>query len=99
MPIYLPVTTVHGKDPAEIWGDVRPARFVRADTGTAQRVKIEFQPKAGGGFRTLRTVTVTDPDGYFDVLATVPGSGTIRTAWSYPHGPEIVSRSVAVTVR
>ena len=99
MPIFLPVTTIARGARAEIWGCVRPARFVMRDTQTPQRVLIQFQPRTGGAFRTLRTVTLTDPDGYFDVLQELPGSGTVRTAWTYPHGPQIVSRSVSVTVR
>jgi hypothetical protein len=32
----------------------------------------------------LRTVTITDPYGYFDVRMSFPGSGTVRLGWDYP---------------
>ncbi len=47
--------------------------------------------------RTVRTVKITNPEGYFDVHVAFPGSGTVRLAWTYPHGARVYSRSVKVT--
>jgi hypothetical protein len=98
MPLYLPVTTASKDQPLEVWGCVRPARFAQRDTGKPQKVALQFQP-AGGQFKTLQTVTLTDPYGYFDVARRFQQTGTVRLAWSYPHGPQVFSRAVAVTIR
>jgi hypothetical protein len=95
MPLFLPHT--HG-NPLEVWGCVRPARYAWLDTGVTQRVEIQLQQRAGGPFRIVRTVTLTDPYGYFDVVVRFPGSGNVRTAWAYPHGEHIHSRSIAIQV-
>ena len=42
---------------------------------------------------------IEDPYGYFDTPVTFPSSGEVRTAWSYPRGPEIHSRTVQITIR
>jgi hypothetical protein len=97
MPIYLPHTQAHGDHRLEVWGCVRPAHYVRLDTGVPQRARIEFQQRAGGPFATVKTLTITDPDGYFDTIVTFPSTGSVRTAWSYPHGPTVYSRTVAIT--
>jgi hypothetical protein len=98
MPLYLPVTRAHKGQSLEVWGDVRPAHFARVDTGKPQRVKIEFQSGSKGPFKTLQTLTITNPHGYFDVRMTFPGSGIARLTWTYPNGETIHSRPVSVTV-
>jgi hypothetical protein len=73
----------------EVWGCVRPAkRYPRGQVGP---VLIQLNG------RTIRSVTITNPDGYFDVRVTFPRGGTVRLAWTYPHGARIYSRSVKVT--
>jgi len=54
----------------------------------------------------LKTVTITDPHGYFDTRMSLPSSGTVRLSWSYPsddplllRGRTVSSRSVSVSVR
>jgi hypothetical protein len=84
--------------PIELWGDVRPSHYVRADTGKPQQVDIQFQPATGGPWTTIKTVTLTDPSGYFDIAQSFPSSGNVRTAWSYPHGPTIFSRTTTVVI-
>ncbi len=97
MPIFLPVTSAgHGHD-LEVWGGVRPGRFVRLSTGRTQQVEIQFAP-AGQPFKTIRTVTLTDPYGYFDVRQAFSSSGTVRLRWRYPSGQTIFSRPVNVTI-
>ena len=85
---------------------MRPARYAILDTGQPQPAQIQFAPRSGGGYRTLRTVLVRDPDNcYFDLRIRFPGSGTVRVGYTYPSGAlgparkTVYSRSVAVTVR
>jgi hypothetical protein len=98
LPLYLPVTRAHKGQSLEVWGDVRPARFARKDTDKAQQVKIQFQAGSKGPFKTLSTVTIANPHGYFDTPVTFPGSGIVQLTWTYPHGQTIHSRPVSVTV-
>lgn len=95
LPLYLPVTSFAHDQAVEVWGAVRPARHERRP----QSAVLEFQPAGGGAFRTIRTLSITDPDGYFDVRQTFPASGTVRLAYTYPQGPRAVSRSVSISVR
>lgn len=99
MAIHVPATSVSSGQPLEIWGCVRPARAARLQTGRPQFALIEFAPAAGGPFKTVRRLELTDPYGYVDTRMALPGSGAVRLAWSYPHGPQIYSRAVSVTVR
>ena len=98
MPIYLPVTRTRHGSALEVWGCVRPAHYAELDTGKPQRVQIELQPAGGGPFQAVKALTVTDPGGYFDTQVQFPESGIVRLTWSYPHGPVVHSRTVAVTV-
>src|SRR5207302_4812143 len=99
MPIYLPATSGKRGQPLEVWGCVRPARFARLDSGQPQRVEIQFRAAGQLGFRTVRTVTLTDPFGYFDVSQAFSGGGAVRLAWSYPHGQRVFSRVVSIVLR
>jgi len=114
LPLFLPVTSTLPGRSLEVWGGVRPARYASLDThGTAQQVQIQFQQGSSGAFTTLKTVTITNSRGYFDLRLTFPASGTVRLAWSYPANdplltpslitpddPDTVySRSVKVTVK
>jgi hypothetical protein len=98
LPLYLPLTRAHKGQSLEVWGAVRPARFARKDTGKAQQVKIQFQVGSKGPFKTLSTVAIANPHGYFDTQMTFPGSGIVQLTWTYPHGQTIHSRPVSVTV-
>ncbi len=99
MPLYLPVTATATGHPLEVWGGVRPAHYAQLATHRSQHVKIQFEPSSGGAFKTINNVELTDRYGYFDILQKFPGSGNVRLAWSYPHGPEVFSRAVAITLR
>ena len=74
----------------EVWGCARPAPYAKSDTGAADPVEIQFQPKSRGKFTTLRTVVVNDPKGYFDLHMKFPGNGTIRLAWRYPASDQLL---------
>lgn len=97
MPIYLPVTRTSPGRSLEVWGCARPAHYVQLDTGAAQRVQIQLQAPSGGPFKTVKSV-IPDPQCYFDVQVAFPSSGSVRLAWSYPHGPTIYSRTMAVSI-
>jgi hypothetical protein len=98
MPIYLPVTSAARGQSLEVWGCVRPVRYRTG--GTPQAVRILFRPSAGsGGYKLIQRVPLTDPDGYFDTRVAFPSSGTVRSAWSYPGGQTIRSRTVSVSIR
>jgi hypothetical protein len=99
MPLYLPVHATVKGHPLVVWGDVRPAHNAQLASHRAQHVQIEFQPASRGAFKTVATVPITDRYGYFEVPEKFPGSGNVRLAWSYPHGPQVFSRTVVVTLR
>lgn len=99
MPLYLPVTTTAAGGSLEVWGCVRPARYVSLQTGRAQRVELQLQAASGGPFKTIRTVPVTNPNGYFNVREVFNHSGRLRTSWTDPHGATFHSRIVIVTIR
>jgi hypothetical protein len=98
MPLYLPVPTGSRGTAFEVWGCVRPAHYAQQETGTPQQVDLQFQAQGARAFRSLRVLTLTNPHGYFDVTQKLPGSGALRTSWSYPHGPTVYSRTVEVTI-
>ncbi len=92
LPLFLPSTTAKSSHQSlEVWGCVRPAHYARLDTHAQQQVQIQFQRGSRGAFRTLRTVTVTNVMGYFDVHMTFPASGSVRLAWSYPKNDPLLS--------
>jgi hypothetical protein len=105
MPLYLPATSTRRGRTLEVWGCVRPAHFAQLDTGAAQQVAIQFRRGSRGSFTTVKTVTVTNQRGYFDVRGAFPASGAVRLAWRYPSGDPmlpggtIYSRTVTITVR
>jgi hypothetical protein len=45
----------------------------------------------------LQNVPITNRSGYFDTSVRFPSGGTVRLAWSYPHGPTIHSLAVQIT--
>jgi hypothetical protein len=97
MPIFLPVTKGRHGQRLEVWGCVRPSHYVDAGGGRTQ-VRIELRSGAGQRFTTVGVVPITNVHGYFDVRVRFPASGSVRLAWSYPHGPTIYSRPVTISV-
>ncbi len=79
LPLYLPVTTTRSGRSLEVWGSARPAYSY-----AQPQLAIQFQRGSRGPFTTLKTVSVTDTHGYFDLRMTFPASGSVRLAWSYP---------------
>ncbi len=80
IPLYLPHPSGKKGQPLEVWGGVRPARYVKSP----QVAMIQFAPSSGAAFKTIQRVTVTDAYGYFDTQVTFPSSGVVRIAWSQP---------------
>jgi hypothetical protein len=93
MPIYMPTTSTRRGRSIEVWGCVRPAHTV---SGT-QRVKIQFGKP--GSFQTVKTVTITNSRGYFDVKMPFSASGYVRTSWTPAGGATMTSRLVHLAVR
>jgi hypothetical protein len=97
LPLYLPRTSVSHPTSLTVWGGARAAAYALSAYSRQAQVQIQFAPK-GGGFTTLRTVTIGNPRGYFQVAVPFTASGTVRLAWSSPFGTEY-SRTQAITVR
>ena len=99
MPLWLPQARAAPHRDLELWGCVRAAAVARAQTGRPQSVQIQFSAAGRGtaGFAPLRTLTLTDPHGYFDIRIALPGAGMVRTAWTDPSGATIHSRVVTVS--
>ncbi len=90
LPIYLPVTSFHSGDSLLVWAMLRPA-----PSGSKQRALVQWRG-AGGAYRTLATVTTTDPSNVLEAHVQPPGSGTIRIQWRTPAGLLLDSRPVAI---
>ena len=119
LPLFLPVTSTRRGRSLEVWGCVRPARYAMLGAsgsatsapGQPQTAQIQFARGSTGTFTTLRTVTIGNPNNcYFDLRMKLPGSGTVRLAYTYPTNPllmfppavqgaTVYSRSVAIKFR
>jgi hypothetical protein len=107
VPLYLPVTSSRRGRSLEVWGDARPAHWGMIDVpADPETVEIQFKPSSGGSFTVVKTVTVTDPHGYFDTRVSFPGSGTVRVSYTYPSddpllspGDTVFSRNVGITLK
>ncbi len=97
MPLYLPVTHGRRGSRLQVWGCVRPAPMVAAHAEHPQHVKIQFRAAGTTSYRTLRTLRLTDPHGYFDVLMRFPGSGQVRLQWA-GSGRPLDSRTQAISL-
>jgi hypothetical protein len=105
MPLWLPQTTVGRGANTEIWGGARPAAFTDQ---TSRLVDIQMQHAGHGPWETIATVSAAPRTGYIDIHTTLPYSGNLRLAYTYPKtgsllppgvpGTTITSRTVNVTV-
>jgi hypothetical protein len=98
MPLYLPVTTTTRGHPLDVWGGARPAPNIQKATHHPQTVAIQYRPGGSAVWRTVRTVTLTNPHGYFEVRQVFPGSGEVRLSWTPPHAAPDISRTVSITL-
>jgi hypothetical protein len=111
LPLYMPVTTGSSGQSLEVWGAVRPTRYAWIDApDMPETVDIQFEATGSGMWTTLQVVTITSPEGYFDVHIPFTQSGSVRLAYTYPANDAMLSsptnpgtlrysRTVNVTVR
>jgi hypothetical protein len=92
MPLYLPDTRAPQGRPLEVWGCVRPVN----DTASPPPAEIQLQPGGRGAFKTVRSVAMRTGRCYFDLRVRFPSGGEVRLAWSFPGGPTVYSRAVAI---
>ncbi|MGH2927510.1 MAG: hypothetical protein ACRDL8_04850, partial [Solirubrobacteraceae bacterium] len=102
LPVYMPHGSFSHRSRPELWGDVRPAPFMRHDGNGGQTVSIQLNG------RTLRRVTVHGSTGYFDLHMRFPHGGRVRLAYTYPQsdsflpvadlGQTVYSRSIRIRV-
>jgi hypothetical protein len=78
---------------------VRPAPDAARQTHRRQEVQLQFEPASGKDFKTIKTVPLSNPHGYFEVRQTFPSSGSVRLRWTYPNGQTVFSRTADITLR
>ena len=66
-----------GRGRLRVFGALRPA-----SNGAQLGARIEFMPRGGGGWRTVREVRTSNPRGYLVAHVRAPGPGFWRIAWS-----------------
>ncbi len=98
LPLILPVTTAAQGRSLEVWGCARPSQFVVSAAGDPLTVSIEFATGSSGNFKSIQTVPIENPRGYFDTRVVFPRSGFVRLRWSYPP-PDAYSQSTPVFSR
>ncbi len=87
LPLYLPHTSFSRRSNVEVWGDARPAPFMKSDG--PQSVSVELNG------HTLKTVGVAGSTGYFDVRMKFPRSGSVQLAYTYPKHDPFLAPGVA----
>ena len=91
IPIWLPVRR-RGASVA-VWGQLRPA-----DHSTTQYGVIEFKPRGGREWSTLREVQTSSSEGFVVAHVPIPRAGSVRLAWIQPGtGAEFDSLAVSVS--
>jgi hypothetical protein len=94
LPIYLPQTTFAPGARVTVWGLLRSA-----PNAAGQRATLQWQPR-GGAWRAVETILAAGATGALEVRVSLPGTGSVRLAWSPPsaRGPlaTVHSRAVAV---
>ncbi|HEY1359783.1 MAG TPA: hypothetical protein VGF21_15885 [Thermoleophilaceae bacterium] len=93
-PIYITPRRARRGRAARVFGLLRTAPY-----DTPLPARIEFAGR-DGNWRTLASVTVTNPRGYLLKRIHPPGSGVVRIAWTDPEtGAEIDSRAQSIVRR
>ena len=103
LPLYIPTTSLSPSAKVEVWGAARPAPFIAYDGTRPQTASLQLNDT------TIATVNVAGPGGYFDLHMTLPTSGNLRLAYTYPSsdpllpvglaGTTVYSRTIIITVR
>ncbi len=100
MPLYLPVrATAKGSSAGRLGRRPPGAQRAARQPPRAASCRSSSSPRRAERSRPSATVPITDRYGYFEVPEKFPGSGKVRLAWSYPHGPQVFSRTVVITLR
>jgi hypothetical protein len=94
LPLYMPRTTARPGQALEVWGDVRPAAGLDLNA-TRPTVAIALQAHSQGPFRTVRTVQITNREGYLDVRQRFATTGKVRLTYTYPDGETLLPEGVA----
>ena len=90
MPIFIPNPDFKSGDAALVWGMLRAA-----PNGTTQHAEIQWRGP-GGGYKTVTSVTTSDPNGFFTANVKLPGSGVVRIEWTAANGHRLYSRAAGV---
>ena len=101
LPVYMPHTSFSRNANEEIWGNARPAPFMKKDGNGNQTISIQVDGK------TVNTTGVNG--GYFDIRMKFPaGRHTVRLAYTFPKqdaflpvtelGRTVYSRSFTINV-
>jgi hypothetical protein len=88
IPIWIPGASRGSGGSFRVWGILRPAR-----NGSSQTAAIQFKPRSGGGFTTVKTVKVTNLRNVVDTRVNLTRSGAVRILWR-----GLASRSAPVTI-
>jgi hypothetical protein len=99
MPLYMPVTRLSHAGNLLVWGGARAAVYALSLPGLRPRVQIQFQPGGRGAYRTIGTVTISNPRGYFQTREPFTQTGNVRLAYTRLGGQTLYSRTQAVVVR
>jgi hypothetical protein len=105
LPLYLPTTSASKPTSLTVWGAVRPAAAQLSAYAIRAQALVQFQPKGSSTWTTVKTVTITNARGYFDLKVPFSASGNVRIAWTSPFtgGPlgsgAVYSRTQAITVK
>jgi hypothetical protein len=78
----MPTTSGSSSRALTVWGGVRPAALEKASLRPT--AELQFQARGKGSYKTLKTIKITSPRGYFQVSQKFPSSGNVRIAWSTP---------------
>ena len=91
LPIFVADPVLGSGRSVRVWGRVRPAKL-----GGSEHAAVQWASH-GGEYRTVATLGATEPSNVLSGEVQVPGSGTIRLAWSSPSGQTYHSRAVGVS--
>jgi len=93
MPIWIPHPHARRGRRTLVWGQLRPAPH-----SSSEQLYLQWAPPHRG-FKTIATVSTSNPSGYFTARVKLPGTGRVRVAWPSSSGAVLVSRSAPVRVK
>ncbi len=90
LPIYVPNPVFHHGASVLVWAMLRPAA-----NDTTQKAQIQWS-SGDGHYRTIASVSTSDPSGFLTTNVAPPGTGALRIQWISPKGAALGSRSSTV---